>query len=120
MLKRRSGNAWLGWALLLLCLTLVSTFVALVSGFIHDPDDHAGSYYRNRIPERQWVMAVSMLVPAMSAAAAAASIFARPRALTRTATGSIVLLLAAAAIWFCWVLGIDNVEHFERLANHFS
>lgn len=119
MLKRWSGNVWLGWAFLFLCLTLVSTFIAFASGFVHDPDDNAGSYYRDKIPERQWVMAVSMLIPAMSAAAAGASILARPMALTRIATGSIVLLLAVAAIWFCWAVGIDDIEKFERLAVRF-
>ena len=64
MLKRWSGDVWLGWAFLLLCLTLVSTFVAFAIGFVHDPDDNPGSSTA-RIPERQWVMAVSMLIPAM-------------------------------------------------------
>jgi hypothetical protein len=116
MLKRWGGNVWLGWAFVLLCLTLASTFVAFASGFVHDPDDHSGSYYRNRIPERQWVMALSMLIPGMSAAAAGASIFARPRNPIRLVGGTIVLLLAVAAIWFCWAVGIDDIEHFKRLA----
>ncbi|UKA51289.1 hypothetical protein LFT48_07140 [Arthrobacter sp. FW305-123] len=118
MVKRWSGNVWLGCALLLLCLTLVSTFLAVVSGFVHDPNDNPGSYYHNKIPERQWVMALSMLLPTMSAAAAGVSIFARPRALTRAVAGLIVLLLAIAASWFCWAVGIDTIEHFERLARY--
>ena len=117
MLRRWSGNLWLVWALLLLCLTLVSTFVAFASGFVHDPDDHPASYYRGRIPERQWVMVVSMLIPAMAAAAAGGSIFARPRAVARIAGGSAVMLLAVAAIWFCWAVGIDDIEKFERFAS---
>lgn len=104
----------------MLCLTLVSTFVAFAIGFVHDPDDNPGSYNRDRIPERQWVMAVSMLIPAMSAAAAGASIFAGPRVATRVVAGSIVLLLGIAATWFCWVVGIDDIEKFERFAVHFS
>lgn len=120
MSNRWSGNVWRGWAFLLLCLTLVSTFLALASGFVHDPDDNSAAYYRDRIPERQWVMALSMLLPAMTAAAAGASIFVRPRTLTRIANSSVVLLIAVAAIWFCWALGIDDIEKFERLANPFS
>jgi hypothetical protein len=116
MLKRWGGNVWLGWAFVFLCLTLASTFVAFTSGFIHDPNDHPGSYYRNRIPERQWVMALSMLIPGVSAAAAGLSLLARPRNPIRLVGGTIVLLLAVAAIWFCWAVGIDNIEHFERLA----
>ncbi|MFK0040578.1 hypothetical protein ACIQTW_12120 [Paenarthrobacter sp. NPDC090517] len=120
MLKRWSGNVWLGWAFLFLCLTLVSTFLAFVSGFVHDPDDYPASYYRDKIPQRQWVMGLSMLFPALSAAAAGASIFARPRALNRIATGSIMLLLAVAAMWFCWALGVNDLEKFENFAISFS
>ncbi|MFF1254457.1 hypothetical protein ACFVYC_18455 [Pseudarthrobacter sp. NPDC058329] len=98
----------------------MSTFLALASGFVHDPDDHSAGYYRDRIPERQWVMAVSVLLPAMTAAAAGASIFSRPRTQTRIANSSIVLLIAVAAIWFCWALGIDDIEKFERFANRLS
>lgn len=120
MLRRWNGNVWLGWAFLFLCLTLVSTFLAFVSGFVHDPDDNPASYYRDKIPQRQWVMGLSMLIPAMSAAAALASIFARPRAVTRIVTGSIMLLLAVAATWFCWAMGMDDLEKFESFANSFS
>jgi hypothetical protein len=99
-----------------LCLTLVSTFLALASGFVHDPDDHSAAYYRDRLPERQWVMALSMLLPAMAVAVAGASIFSRPRSRTRIANSSIVLLLAVAAIWFCWAVGVEDIEKFERFA----
>ena len=64
-------------------------------------------------------MGLSMLIPAMSAAAALASIFARPRAVTRIVTGSIMLLLAVAATWFCWAVGMDDLEKFESFANSF-
>jgi len=103
----------------LLCLTLASTFVAFGSGFVHDPDDNPASFYRDKIPERQWVTAVSMLIPAMPAGAAGVSIFARPPALVGILAGSIVLLLALAAVWFCWVVGIDDIDKFERFAKHF-
>ena len=59
------------------------------------------------------MMVLSMLIPGMSAATASASIFARPRNPIRLVGGTFVLLLAVAAIWFCWV-GIDDTEHFER------
>lgn len=120
MLKRWSGNAWLGWAFLLLFLTLVSTVLAFVSGFVHDPDDNAGSYYRDKIPERQWVMGLSMLIPALSAAAAGASMCSRPRAMARIGTASIVLILAVAAVWFCWAMGTDDLEKLQRFANRFA
>lgn len=100
-------------------MTPVSTFLAFGSGFVRDPDDHTGSYYHDKIPGRQWVMGLSLLIPTMTAAAASASIFARPRALTRIVIGSIVLLLAVVGIWLSWVVGIDDLEKFERFANRF-
>lgn len=115
MWKRLSGDTWLAWAFALLCLTLVSTFVAFASGFIHDPDDNPPSYYLAEIPKRQLVMAVSVIIPAVSAVsavsavAAGASIFARPRKPGRIVAAAIVLLFAVAAVWFCWAMGIDDI-----------
>ena len=120
MWKRWSGDLWLGWAFGLLCLALVSTFVALVSGFIHDPDDNPASYYLAGIPQRQWVMAVSVMIPAVSAAASGFSLLARPRNRFRTVAASMVLLLAVADIWFCWVIGIESIKTYEDFAKHFS
>jgi hypothetical protein len=120
MWKRWSGDLWLGWAFGLLCLALVSTFVALVSGFVHDPDDNPASYYLAGIPKRQWVMAVSVMIPVVSTAASGFSILARPRNRFRTVAASIVLLLAVADVWFCWVIGMESIKTSEDFAKHFS
>lgn len=99
-----------------LCLALVSTFMAFSSGFDFDPNDYPGSYDLEDIPRRQWIIAVSLAIPAVSALAAVVSIFVRPRNPLRIIAASVVLLLAAVAIWFCWVLGVDAVER----ARYFS
>lgn len=114
--KRWAGGTWLGIGFGFLCLSFFSTFVAFGSGFDFDPNDYPGSYYREDIPRRQWIMAVSLAIPAVSALAAGMSICTRPRTPLRILAGSAVLLLAAAAIWVCWVLGVDAVNS----ARHFS
>ncbi|XAZ30062.1 hypothetical protein AAHB34_11940 [Paenarthrobacter ureafaciens] len=64
-------------------------------------------------PKRQLVMAVSVTIPAVSAAATGVSIFARPRNPFRITVASIVLLLTMAAVSLCWAMRINELETFE-------
>ncbi|MDJ0325494.1 hypothetical protein QMG61_17170 [Cryobacterium sp. PH31-AA6] len=105
-------------AFALLGLSLVSTYFALFSGFIFDPDDHPSSYYAAQIPMRLGVMVVSVLIPAFSAAASVLSILATPRKTPRIATSVIALLLALSAVWSCWVLGIEAIQQAIAFADH--
>ncbi|TFD01637.1 hypothetical protein E3T25_10450 [Cryobacterium sandaracinum] len=116
--KQWSGGTWLALAFALLGLSLVSTYFAFISGFIFDPDDHPSSYYAARIPMHLGVMVVSVLVPALSAAASVFSILATPRKTLRIATSVIALLLALPAVWLCWVLGIAAIQQAIAFADH--
>ena len=84
--------------------------MAFAFGFDFDPGDYPGSYYEAEIPKRQWMMVVSLLVPALSAAASVLSLLARPRKASRISASVGVLLLALPALWFCWVMGIDSIQ----------
>lgn len=77
--KSGIGAVWIGVAFALLRLTAVSTLFAFSFGFDFDPNDRPGSYYRAEIPNRQWVMAVSVAIPAMAAAASVRFILTLPR-----------------------------------------
>ena len=57
------------------------------------------SYWQGRISERQWIMAFSMLIPAASAAAALASMFALPRSHLRVVAASLVVVVALVAFF---------------------
>jgi hypothetical protein len=102
-----------------LCLSLFSTLVAFGSGFDFDPDDYPGSYYLDEIPRRQWVMAVTVAIPSVCAVAAGMSILARPRTPGRILAASVVLLLAAVAVWACWVLGVEAVDSARYFSERF-
>lgn len=110
MRKRVSGVTWLVISLGFMVLTVFSTFMIGAAGFDFDANDFPSSYYREQIPYRQRVMAVSLAVPAVAALAAVAAIVTRPRRLLQSLTAAAVLLLALAALVLCWVLGVDAVE----------
>ena len=103
MQRRWDGGRWLGAAYALLCLALVSTFLAFGSSFELDPDDYSGAYYAQDIPRRQWVMAASLVVPILAALAALIAMFIGPRSWARIEPAAIVLLT-------CWLIGIDAVD----------
>ncbi|WP_139005829.1 hypothetical protein [Arthrobacter crystallopoietes] len=105
-----SGGSWLALASVFLGLSLVSTFFVFAFGFDFDPDDHPGSYYEAEIPKRQWMLVISLLVPALSATASVLSILGQPRNVFRISVSVIVLLLALPVLWFCWVIGIDSIR----------
>ena len=113
-----TGRTWLGWAWVLLCLSLVSTFTAVGAGFTFDPDFHPSSYYAARVPWRVGVLVVSVLIPGLAAAASVLSARSRPREAWRTATALLLLILALASVWFCWVLGIASVRQAIEFAEH--
>ncbi|WP_244296488.1 hypothetical protein [Paenarthrobacter nitroguajacolicus] len=48
---------------------------------------HSAAYYRDQIPVRRTVMAVSVTVPALAALVAGYSVFARPRNVLRASSG---------------------------------
>jgi hypothetical protein len=116
---RWSGRTWLGIGVGFLCLSIFSTVVAFGSGFDFDPDDYPGSYYLHEIPRRQWIMAVSVVIPLVSALAAGMSILARPRTPGRILTASAVVILAAVAVWACWVLGVEAVDSARYFSEKF-
>jgi len=118
--KFQMANRWLGAAVAFLCLSLVSTCFALAAGFDFDPDDYPGSYYAERIPYRRWVMFFSMLVPTLSAAAAAVSILVRPRSASRIVASAIVLVLVLPIVWFCWVIGIESIQRAVDFSLRYS
>jgi uncharacterized protein YjeT (DUF2065 family) len=68
------------------------------------------SYWEKQIPERQLIMALAMLIPAASAAAAVSSMFALPRRALRVAGAVLVTALALAAFFASWWLGADAVD----------
>lgn len=74
--NRLGGGRWLGLEAGLLFLAVVSTLMIFAAGFDWEP-----SYREEQIPERQWVMAIAMLIPAASATAAVTSMSALPRPL---------------------------------------
>lgn len=76
------------------------------------------SHWQERISERQWVMVFSMVIPAASAAAAAASMFALPRNPVRVIAASLVAVLALVAFFTCWSLGIDAVNSAKYWAEY--
>ncbi|POH66698.1 hypothetical protein C3B61_09130 [Cryobacterium zongtaii] len=113
-----SGDTWLGWALVLFCLSLASTFIAGVAGFNFDPDDYPSSYYAARVPGLVGVMVVSLVIPALAAAASVLSARAGPHEARRTATATVILVLALSSVWLCLVLGIDSVQQAIEFSEH--
>ncbi|UKA59774.1 hypothetical protein [Arthrobacter sp. FW306-2-2C-D06B] len=118
--KSGNGAIWIGIAFALLCLAAVSTFFAFWFGFDFDPDDRPGSYYRAEIPKRQWVMAVSVALPAMAAVASVHSILTLPREVFWITAASVFLLIALADVVFCWMLGIESIESAKYFAERFG
>lgn len=116
--ERVDGGKWLGLGFGLLFLTVISTGIAFASGFNWEPDEIPASRWQERISTRQWVMAFSMVIPAASAAAAAASMFALPRSPLRVVAASVVAALALVAFLFSWSLGIDAVNSAKYWAEH--
>jgi len=118
--KLWGGRVWLGVAFALLGLSMLSTFVALASGFFFDPDDYPGSYYAAQIPKLLGVLVVSVLIPLLSATASVVSILAAPRNPLRIVTSVIALLLALSIVWICWVLGMSSIRQATFLADYFG
>jgi hypothetical protein len=109
-----------GVASVLLVLSWVPTVLVFFAGINWDPDDYPGSYYRARIPGLRVLLIVSILIPAMSAAASLMSIRTKPRNASRIAASAIALCLALAVAWCCWLMGTDAVEEASRLAEELS
>jgi hypothetical protein len=108
--NRLNGGKLLGLAAGLLFLTVVSTFMVFAAGFDWEPDEMPASYWEKQIPERQLIMALAMLIPAASAAAAVTSMFSLPRRAVRVVGALLVTALALAAFFTSWGLGADSVE----------
>jgi glucan phosphoethanolaminetransferase (alkaline phosphatase superfamily) len=117
-------NRWLDLGSGLLILTLISTFAALTSGINHEPEDISALVWRQRIAERQWTMAITMLVPTATAAVAVISMFALSRKRARIVGSSMVTVLAIAAFFASWWFGdeavnsarywTENVDEYRR------
>ncbi|KIA74417.1 hypothetical protein [Paenarthrobacter nicotinovorans] len=116
--SRVTGGGWLGIAFGLLILTAFTTSWAWWAGFDLWPDQHSAAYYRDRIPYRRTVMAVSVAVAAVAALVAGYSVFARPRNVLRGITGSVVALICLAAAVLCWILGTEAVRRAIYWAEH--
>ena len=112
------GNVWLGWAWVVLGLSLASTFYACFAGFNFDPTDYSSDYYAARVPHTVWVMVVTVLIPVLAGAASVLSLLARPREGWRTTVGVLILALALAAVWLCVVVGLESVQQTIRFAEH--
>jgi hypothetical protein len=108
--NRLNGGKLLGLGAGLLSLAVVSTFMVFAAGFDWEPDEMPASYWEKQIPERQWVMAIAMLIPAASAAAAVTSMFALPRRAVQIVGAILVAALALAAFFTSWWLGADAVD----------
>lgn len=115
---RITGGGWLGTGFGLLILTAFTTYWALWAGFDLWPDQHSAAYYKDQIPFRRTVMAVSVAVPALAALVSGYSVFARPRNVLRGITGSVVVVICLAAAVLCWVLGTEAVSRAVYWADH--
>lgn len=118
MRTRWDGGKWLGVSAGLLFLTVISTAVAFASGFDWEPDEHTASYWRQEIPTRQWTMAISMIIPAASVTAAAVSMYTLPRRPIRIVGAALVAVLALAAFFASWGLGVDAVNSAKYWAQN--
>lgn len=105
-----NGGKLLGVGARLLFLTVLSTFMVFAAGFDWEPDEMPVSYWEKQIPERQILMAIAMLIPGASAAAAVTSMFALPRRAVRVVGAVLVTALALAAFFVSWWLGADAVD----------
>ncbi|MCZ9884532.1 hypothetical protein [Arthrobacter sp. B2a2-09] len=90
------------------------------NGFDFDPDDRPGSYHRAEIPKRQWVVAVSVAIPAMAAVASVRSILTLPQEVFWITASSVFLMASLAAIVFCWMIGIESIESAKYFAERFG
>ncbi|MCQ1953764.1 hypothetical protein [Arthrobacter sp. zg-Y238] len=115
MSTRMNSGTLLTVGVICLMLTGFSTFAAFAYEFEMDPD-HSACYYRRQIPRRQWVLAASLVLPAVAAAAGTVALILRPRQRERIAPSLTVVAAAGLAIWINWAIGIDAIEHSQRLA----
>ncbi|WP_045729368.1 hypothetical protein [Pseudarthrobacter chlorophenolicus] len=114
--KRLDGGVLMVFAVTLLFLSVLSTFMVFGSGFDWDPDDYSPQYWEAEIPKRQWIMAIGVAVPAASMATAAASMFALPRRRVRIIFGGLVAVLALVPFVVSWYLGDDAVSSAQYWA----
>lgn len=108
--NRLNGGKLLGFGVALLALSALSMLVVLFAGFDWEPDEKPVSYWVEQILERQWIMAIGVLIPGACAAAATASMFARPRRLLRVVAATVITVLALGALVFNWHFGADAVD----------
>ncbi|WP_286176313.1 hypothetical protein [Pseudarthrobacter sp. PvP004] len=71
---------------------------------------HSAAYYRDQIPFRRTVMAVSVAVPALAALVSGYSVLARPRNTFGGITGAVVVVICLTAAVLCWLLGTEAVR----------
>jgi hypothetical protein len=64
-------------------------------------------------------MAIAMLIPAASAAAAATSTFALPRRPLRVVGAALISTLALAAFFTSWLLGAEAVDSAKYWATRY-
>ncbi len=114
--KRLDGGVLMVFAVTLLFLSVLSTFMVFGSGFDWDPDDYPPEYWQAEIPQRQWIMAIGVAVPAASMATAAASMFALPRRPVRIIAGGLVAVLALVPFVVSWYLGGEAVSKAQYWA----
>lgn len=88
------------------------------AGFDLAVGQHSPAYYKEQIPLRQTVMAVSVSVPALAGLVAGFSVFARPRNALRSIAGVLVVVICLAAAVLCWLLGTEAVRRATHWAEH--
>lgn len=115
--KRLSGGTWLGLSMVLLLVTVVSTFFVWAANSSWGPDERPESYWQERIATLQGLMATAMLIPAASAACAGLAIFTRPRRSSLIVGGLLVAGMTLTAFFASWWLGVEAVESAKYWAN---
>ncbi|MDK1327462.1 hypothetical protein [Arthrobacter sp. zg-Y1143] len=89
MSRRIDAGTFLTVGFFAMVVALFTTFLAF--GYESElRPRHSACFYGQQVPRRQWVLALS-LVPPVTAA-------------------------AALAVWINWAIGIDAIEHSQRLA----
>lgn len=63
---------------------------------------------------------MSVAIPAMAALASVRSILSLPREIFWITAASVFLLIALAAVVFCWMIGIESIESAKKFAELFG
>ena len=113
--RRIDAGTFLTVGFFAVVVALFSTFLAFGYEFELRPR-HSACFYGQQVPRRQWVLALSLIPPVTAAAAAILALAYRPWNRERLAPSLLLFAAAALAVWINWAIGIDAIEHSQRLA----